>query len=229
MYSKHILPLFLVSAFQSFVRAQGQGQGQMPPEIQNLSSECKQALQNPQGSPECSPQAVMTGGTAMLETMCKNRERCAEENRKAIRKGCAADANSPVIKAMLGPHLELSLESACIKDKSGSFCALKAQTATSEQHAKQLMCGDCHEKLLAVMMKGAGQAQEGEAQLKQAIQKMSQFCGGGRNLRKRAEQANFTITAPSLKMVSGATISPAISFGSIALLVSLCAALLIPF
>jgi hypothetical protein len=225
MYSRQALSLLLAVAFQTFVNSQEQGQ--VPPEIEQLSAQCKQVLQSPQGSPECNPQSVMKGGAEMLTKMCQNRKRCAEENRKAIREGCAADTNSTVIKAMLGAHLELSMESACIKDSKGEYCALKAPKATSEQHAKQLMCGDCHEKLIAVMKKGAEQAQEGREQMMQAIQKMSQFCDGAGSLKKRSDQGNSTVSRTQ-QLSSGLSLHASF-LGTFIVLVSFSAALLLPF
>jgi hypothetical protein len=221
MYSRQILTVFFALVLQNSAGAQD-----VPPEFQSLSAQCKETLKNPKGSPECSPQAVLTGGPDVFAKMCQNPTRCAEENRKAIREGCAADANSDIIKRIVGPNLDVSLQTACIKDASGEFCALKARNATSEQNAKQSICGECHEKVVVVLKNAAERNQEGREALLQASQEMSKFCGSGGNLTKRAEQASPVVDRPQ-QMSNGPTLHSVMFLGSIAMVVSLGISLLI--
>jgi hypothetical protein len=200
MYSRQILALFFASVLQHFAGAQD-----MPPEFQSLSAQCKEVLKNPKGSPECSPQVVLTGGPEEFAKLCQNPNRCAEENRKAIREACTADANNKIIKTILGPNMDVSLQAACTKDASGQFCSLKARNATSEENLKQLLCGECHEKIMVVLKKGAQAKQEGHEELLQTTEQMSKFCGSGSNLTKRGDQASSvaqqTSNAPTLHSV----------------------------
>jgi hypothetical protein len=197
-------------------------------DLEKLSAQCKQAIQNPKSSPECPFDSLSKGDKEPMEKMCHNRQRCIQQEKKIVREACVADANTTEVKIILGSRMEYIMESACIKDSKGDLCILKGQKAKTEQEAKQMLCGDCYQQLVIVLKKGAEKAQEERDEMMQAAQRTLQLCSNSRNLQKRADKSNST-SLPPQHISGGPSLPPTVSLGIVAALICISASILLQF